>query len=225
MRAKAFGWLAAAVLLIGAAGARGEAMRGRINGWGTNWMATNAAFVGDTRWSATVTSTQTVASNMTFKIDLRGDWTTNWGTGTMSTNAVINGTIGQGHKNSATGSDGGNLSYEGQTNGMRYTFRMDGDHTWWYRTYTIQATTNDPVAITNVSDNSGTVGTNPVTVTAHLGAAPSGEKVYLRYTTNSFGTWSELRTGSVSDATATIQIPGMVTGRTVKYYEIGRAHV
>ncbi len=218
MRAKAFGWLAAAVLLIGAAGARGEAMRGRINGWGTNWMATNAAFVGDTRWSATVTSTQTVASNMTFKIDLRGDWTTNWGTGTMSTNAVINGTIGQGHKNSATGSDGGNLSYEGQTNGMRYTFRMDGDHTWWYRTYTIQATTNDPVAITNVSDNSGTVGTNPVTVTAHLGAAPSGEKVYLRYTTNSFGTWSELRTGSVSDATATIQIPGMVTGRTVKYY-------
>ena len=40
MRAKAFGWLAAAVLLIGAAGARGEAVRGRINGWGTNWMAT-----------------------------------------------------------------------------------------------------------------------------------------------------------------------------------------
>ena len=223
MRAKAFLRAAtAAILVCGAAGARGEAVRGRINGWGTNWMATNAAFVGDTRWSATVTSTQTVASNMTFKIDLRGDWTTNWGTGTMSTNAVINGTIGQGHKNSATGSDGGNLSYEGQTNGMRYTFRMDGDHTWWYRTYTIQATTNDPVAITNVADNSGTVGTNAVTVTAQLSAAPSGEKVYLRYTTNSFGS-SALATAAVSGATATLQIPGMVTGRTVKYYVLTSA--
>jgi hypothetical protein len=27
---------------------RGEAVRGQINGWGTNWMATNAAFAGDT---------------------------------------------------------------------------------------------------------------------------------------------------------------------------------
>ncbi|HRT06613.1 MAG TPA: hypothetical protein P5204_13040, partial [Kiritimatiellia bacterium] len=155
--------------------------------------------------------------------DLKGDWTTNWGTGTMSTNAVINSTIGQGHRNNATGSDGGNLSYEGQTNGMRYTFRMDGDHTWWYRTYTIQATTNDPVAITNVSDNSGTVGTNAVTVTAQLSAAPSGEKVYLRYTTNSFSTWSDLRTASVAGATATLTIPGMVTGRTVKYYVLTSA--
>ncbi|HRT06715.1 MAG TPA: hypothetical protein P5204_13555, partial [Kiritimatiellia bacterium] len=61
MKARTFGRMAAAVLLIGAAGARGEAVRGRINGWGTNWMATNT-FVGDTRWAATVTSTQTVAS-------------------------------------------------------------------------------------------------------------------------------------------------------------------
>ena len=222
MRTKAFGWMAVAAMLCGAATARGEAVRGRINGWGTNWMATNAAFVGDTRWSATVTSTQTVASNMTFKIDLRGDWTTNWGTGTMSTNAAINSTIGQGHKNSATGSDGGNLSYEGQTNGVRYTFRMDGDHTWWYRPYTIQATTNDPVTITNVSDNSGTVGTNAVTVTAQLSAAPSGEKIYLRYTTNSFGS-SALATATVSGTTATLAIPGMVTGRTVKYYVLSSA--
>jgi hypothetical protein len=65
----------------------------------------------------------------------------------MATSAVVNSTIGQGHKSNTTGSDGGNLSYS-QVNGMRYTFRMEGDHTWWYRPYTIQATTNDPAAIT-----------------------------------------------------------------------------
>ena len=89
-KTKWLGWAGVAVML-GAAVARGEAVRGQINGWGTNWMATNAAFVGDTRWAATVTSTQTW-TNIGFKIDLRGDWTTNWGTGTMSTNAVVNST-------------------------------------------------------------------------------------------------------------------------------------
>lgn len=219
MKAKTFLRAAvAAVLVCGAADARAEGVRGQINGWGTNWMATNVAFNGDTRWAATVTATQTLTASVSFKIDLRGDWTTNWGTGTMSTNAAINSTIGQGHKNSATGSDGGNLTYAGQTNGMRFTFRMDGDHTWWYRPYTLQATTNDPVAITNVSDNSGTAGTNAVTVTAQLSAAPSGERVYVRYTTNSMSTWSQLATGTLSGTTATLTIPGAVTGQTVKYY-------
>ena len=207
----------AAAFLGGAAGAWGEAVRGAINGWGTNWMATNAVFSGDTRWTATVTATQTQAT-ATFKFDLKGDWTTNWGTGTLSTNAVVNGTVGQGHKNSATGSDGGNLTQTGLTNGMRYTFRMDGDHTWWYRLYTIQATTNDPVAVTNVADNSGTAGTNTVTVTAQLSAAPGGERVYVRYTTNSFTSWSQLATGTVSGSTASVQLPGQPAGRTVKYY-------
>ena len=103
-------WAVLAVLFCGAGGAKGEALRGRINGWGISWMATNAAFIADTRWAVTVTSTQTMASNMTFKVDLQGDWSTNWGTGTMSTNAVINSTIGQGHKNTATGSDAGTLT-------------------------------------------------------------------------------------------------------------------
>ena len=210
----------AAAVLLGAVGARGEAVRGQINGWGTNWMATNAAFTGDTRWSATLASTQSW-TNISFKIDLRGDWTTNWGTGTMATSAVVNSTLGQGHKSNTTGSDGGNLSY-GQVNGMRYTFRMDGDHTWWYRPYTIQATTNDPVAITNVTDNSGTAGTNAVTVTAQLSAAPSGESLYVRWTTNAFGVCA-YATATVSGATATFAIPGMATGRTVKYYVLASA--
>jgi hypothetical protein len=217
MRAAAIGRAAAMAVLLGSAVARGEAVRGQINGWGTNWMATNAAFTGDTRWMATVTCTQTW-TNAGFKIDLRGDWTTNWGTGTMSTNAVINSTIGQGHKNTATGSDGGNLTYAGQTNGMRFTFRMDGDHTWLYRPYVIMATTNDPVGVTNVTATSASAGTNAVAVTSQLSAAPSGERVYVRYTTNSFSTWSALATGAVSGTTATMMIPGQPSGRTVKYY-------
>ena len=208
---------AAAILLCGAAGARAEGVRGAINGWGTNWMATNTAFTGDTRWSATVTCTQTLAASVSFKIDLRGDWTTNWGTGTMSTNAALNSTIGQGHKNTATGSDGGNLTYAGQTNGMRFTFRMDGDHTWWYRPYVVMATTNNPVSVATVSDNSAAVATNTVTVTATLSAATSGEGVYARWTTNSFAT-SGLAIGSVAGTNVTISIPGQPTGRTVKYY-------
>ncbi len=45
MRAKALGWVVLAAMVLGGAGhVRGEAVRGQINGWGTNWMATNAAF-------------------------------------------------------------------------------------------------------------------------------------------------------------------------------------
>ena len=215
-------WVMPALLLCSAGGARGEALRGRINGWGTNWMATNSAFIGDTRWAVTVTSTQTMASNMTFKVDLQGDWTTNWGTGSSSTNAAMNSTIGQGHKSNVTGSDNGNLTYAGQTNGMRYTFRMDGDHTWWYRPYVVQVTTNDPVTVADVSDNSAVAGTNAVTVTARLSAPPSGESVYARWTTNRF-TNSALAVAAVSGTDVAVTIPAMPAGRTVKYYVLTSA--
>ncbi|HRX06935.1 MAG TPA: hypothetical protein P5306_07575, partial [Kiritimatiellia bacterium] len=58
---------------------------------------------------------------------------------------------------------------------------------------------------------------NPVTVTAMLGAAPGGEKVYARWTTNDFGV-SALATAAVSGTTATLTIPGQPSGRTVTYY-------
>ncbi len=208
----------AAVLLYGAAGARAEAVRGDINntmsGWGTNWMATGAAFTGDTNWSVTLTATQTLPS-AGFKFDQNGDWDPQWGfSAPYSTNATVNGTIGQ--VCIKTNADPGNLTY-GQTNGMKYTFRLQGDATWWYRLYTVQATTNDPVTISSVVDNSAVAVTNTVTVTATLSAATSGEGVYVRYTTNNY-TNIALLTGSVAGTTATIAIPAQPTGRTVKYY-------
>ena len=220
MRLKAI-WrsMLAVALLMGAAGARGEAIRGDINGWQnpsvTVWMNTGVAFSGDPLFSVTLAGTQTLASSG-FKIDQSGDWATQWGSGASATSAVPNVSIGQAHVNLG-GNIPGNLTYA-QTSGLKYTFRLQGDSTWWYRPYTIQATTNAPVGVTSVSDDSAIAGTNAVTLTAVMNGSPSGERVYARWTTNSFATWSQLATGSVSGTRATIRIPGMPSGRTVRYY-------
>jgi hypothetical protein len=207
-------------VLLGGAAARGEAVRGEINGW-TNlpWMATNLAFAGDTHWSATLTSTATRASSG-FQFTQDSTWTPQWGTGTKSTNAAVNSTIGQAHGDLDSSSPG-NLTFA-ETNGMKYTFRLKGDASWWYRIYTIQATTNNPVSIATVTDNSATAVTNTVTVTATLSAATSGEGVFVRYTTNNYTNIS-LVAGSVAGTTATISIPAQPTGRTVKYYVLTSA--
>lgn len=205
----------AAVFLSGGAGAWGEFVQGEISGWtATTGMDTNRAFAGDLVWSVTLTSTATRAASQ-FQFTQTTNWTPQWGTGTSSTNAAVNSTIGQAHGDLDSSSPG-NLTFA-ETSGMKYTFRLDGDSTWWYRPYTIQATTNDPVSVSSVSDDSATAGTNPVTVTATLGAAPGGEQVYARWTTNDFGV-SALVTAEVSGTTATITIPGMPSGRTVTYY-------
>ena len=205
----------AAVFLSGGAGAWGEFVQGEISGWtATTGMDTNRAFAGDLVWSVTLTSTATRAASQ-FQFTQTTNWTPQWGTGTSSTNAAVNSTIGQAHGDLDSSSPG-NLTFA-ETSGMKYTFRLDGDSTWWYRPYTIQATTNDPVSVSSVSDDSATAGTNPVTVTATLGAAPGGEQVYARWTTNDFGV-SALATAEVSGTTATITIPGMPSGRTVTYY-------
>ncbi|MDY0152536.1 MAG: hypothetical protein RBS43_09725, partial [Candidatus Cloacimonas sp.] len=206
----------AVVFLCGVTGARAEAVRGNINGW-TNlpWMATNVAFQGDTFYSVTMTSTTTRASS-DFKFDRSGDWAEQWGRAlSMTTNSVVNNTIGQARKN-VDENPPQNLSFS-ETSGMRYTFRLQGDASWYDRPFVIMATTNNPVTITSVKDNSATAGTGAVTVTATLSAATSGEGVYARWTTNGFAN-SALSVASVAGTAATISIPGQPSGRTVKYY-------
>ena len=209
------GLVCAVALLCGAGGVRAEYVRGDINGWAaTMGMDTNCGFVGDMHYSVTLTSTTTRASSG-FKFDQSDDWATQWGTGSSATNATVNSTIGQGHIN-----DGGNSPVNltfAETSGMKYTFRLQGNFSWWYRPYVLMATTNLPVSVDTVSDNSATESTNTVTVSAVLSAAPSGESVYVRYTTNSF-TNSGWATGSVTGGTnVSLSIPGMPTGRTVEY--------
>ena len=210
---------AALAVLMCAAGVRGESVRGDVNSWGTTWMATNLAFTGDTYWSASITSATSRASSG-LQFDQDGDWNPQWGSGTSATNAAVNSTIGQAHGD-LDGSSPGNLTFA-ETSGMKYTFRLKGDSSWWYRPYTVQATTNAPVDILAVFDNSAAVSTNAVTVTAQLSTAASGEGVYVRYTTNSFAL-SGLATASVSGTNATATIPGMPSGRTVKYYVLTSA--
>ena len=216
MRTKSFGRLAvAAGLLIGAGAARAEFVQGEITGWAaTTGLDTNRAFAGDLVWSVTLTSTATRAASQ-FQFTQTSGWDPQWGTGANATNAAVNGTLGQAHGDLDSSSPG-NLTFA-EASGMKYTFRLDGDSTWWYRPYVIQATTNAPASLSAVSDDSATAGTNPVTVTATLGAAPSGEKVYARWTTNDFG-MSALATASVAATTATLTIPGQPAGRTVTYY-------
>ncbi len=217
MRMKAVVW--AVVLVVGlgwSAAVRGEAVRGDINSWSSaSWMNTNRGYVGDTYWSVTQTSTTTRAGSR-FKFDQSGDWANQWGTGPGYINATPNATVGQARKN-VEGNSPDHLLFD-ESSGMKYTFRLAGLNHWYDRQYSIQATTNFPISITGVSDNSDGVGTDPVTVTATLSAAPSGERVYVRYTTNAFSSWSQIATAVVNSTTATIQIPGQPSGTTVKYY-------
>ncbi len=220
MKAKMVGRTLAAAVLLCAAGAQAEFVQGEINGWtATTGMDTNRAFAGDLVWSVTLTSTATRAASQ-FQYTQSSGWDPQWGTGTSSTNAGVNSTLGMAHGDLDSSSPG-NLTFA-ETSGLRYTFRLQGDSSWWYRPYAIQATTNDPISISSVSDNSGAAGTNAVTVTATLGAAPSGEKVYVRYTTNDFAV-SGLATAAVAGTTATLTIPGMPSGRTVTYYVLTSA--
>ncbi|MGD9611938.1 MAG: hypothetical protein AB7V22_03465 [Kiritimatiellia bacterium] len=216
MKAKAFGRLAvAAMLLGGAAGARAEFVQGEINGWtATTGLDTNRAFPGDLIWSVTLTSTATRAASQ-FQFTQSSGWDPQWGTGANSTNATVNGTLGMAHGDLDSSSPG-NLTFA-ETSGMQYTFRLDGDSSWWYRPYTLQATTNFPVSIAAVADNSAAAGTNAVTVTATLSAATGGEGVYARWTTNDFAD-SALAVAAVAGTTATLTIPAMPGGRTVTYY-------
>ena len=145
-RSNWLGWAGAAVML-GAAAAQGEAVRGDINNWQnpsvTLWMATNVAFQGDAAWSCTITSTASRASSGV-KFDQSGDWANQWGAGTS---AGVNSTIGTATKN------GGNLTFA-ETNTHRYTFRLAGFNDWTDRAYVILATASNPVTITAVEDNS-----------------------------------------------------------------------
>jgi len=217
MRVKTlFGTIYAVALLCGAGSVQAEFVQGDINGWtALSSMDTNRAFVGDMVYSVEQTSSTTrVSSGMQFT-QHDDTWDPQWGSGTSSTNATVNSTIGQAHSD-LDGSSPGNLTFA-ETSGMVYSFRLKGDSSWWYRPYVVQATTNRPVEITSVSDNSATETTNTVTVSAGLSAAPGGETIYVRYSTNDFAN-DTFASGSVTGTNVSLTIPAMPSGSTVDYY-------
>ena len=213
---KRLGWLVVAVVGWATAGAQAEFVVGESTAWiATSGMATNVGFVGDMHYSVSLTGSETRPSSE-FQFTQRDDsWDPQWGTGVNATNAVVNSTIGQAHGD-LDGSHPGNLTFN-EVNTRNYTFRLAGDASWWYRPYVVMMTTNFPIEISGVADNSATAGAGLVTVTAQLSAAPSGEKVYVRWSTDGFAT-SALVPGVVAGTTATLTIPGQPSGKTVKYY-------
>ena len=90
--------------------------------------------------------------------------------------------------------------------------------------YAALYTENAPVTVTNGADNHVTAGTGDVTVTAELsGTKSASEKVYVRYTTDGWSTWSLVQM-SVSGTTATGTIPGQGKGTTVEWYVLTSPH-
>lgn len=117
------------------------------------------------------------------------------------------------------------------------TMYADGDNNTWasfiqnmYYTYTIKdvpnntaadalkmPTTNAPISIASVSDNANFIGDGPVTVTITTSAGPSGERIFVRYTTDGW-TSSSFVEASGSGTAWTAAIPDQGDGTAVQYY-------
>ncbi|MBP7829543.1 MAG: hypothetical protein KA248_06460 [Kiritimatiellae bacterium] len=191
----------------------GEAYRGAMNSWGTNWMTQDTSF--GNIWKVTVTASVTSATS-TYKFDRTGNWSTNWGAGVSYTQAVKNANVGQCRINP----DNGNMT-NSEVTGRSYSFNLEGEGHWWYRPFVVMETDSTPVTPLAATDNHvQDPGTNPVTVSIKLSAALSTqETVWVRYATNSSFANARLTaaTGSSTNYTATIP-GGHNPGARVWYY-------
>ncbi len=201
---------------VGVTAARGEYVRGEINGWTTaNVMTLDATF--GNIYQATITATNNDASSE-FKFDRNGAWSQEqWGFPSGATQAVKNATIGNARYN---GGSPGNLSFANQTNGYRYTFRLAGQSTDWFRDYVVMETAGAPAdfayAAPNVAQSTGAV-----TVVVQTGSTPSPqESRWLRVATNtSFAPqWLVPVAGSGTNYTAAI--PGQPAGSRIYFYAL-----
>lgn len=184
-------------------------VRGTFNDWaaGTPMTADNAFKTGgnDTMFYQTISGI--AAGTQEYKYD-NGAWSWSPGAGTSPMKA--NSTVG-----SLTLNNPGNIQLTA-TAGRYYTFRFDVN-TW---KQVVMMTTGAPVGFVagSVSDDSATAGTGAVTVRATLTKSKSTqEKVYVRYTTDGWGT-SALVTATVSSKAVTATIPGQSHGTAVEYY-------
>ncbi len=204
---------AAGCLVLSALAAKAEFVRGEINGWTTaHVMSTNGSF--GPIFQVTITATNADSSSE-FKVDRDGAWgLEQWGNPAGATLALKNSSLGNARY------DGGsppNLTFSGQTNGFRYTFRLAGASTDWFRDYVVMETSSDPVTIPAVSDTvSQSTGAVPVVI--QLSAAPSAsEKIWVRFSTNSFSN-SLLVPASGSSTNYTASLPAQTAGARAYYY-------
>lgn len=189
-----------------------ESLRGEHNSWNEDFMTLDSDF--GNIYSITFLAGSSDA-NSEFKFAING-WATNWGTGTDYYEAGINNYEGQ-CRGSNSGDSPGNLSFN-RTSGKYYTFRLNGESSWWNRQFMIMETDNAPVTISNVTDNSTSAGEGDVTVSITLSASKSAQEVvYVRYTTDGWVT-SSFVAASGSGTSYSADIPGVNGNTTVEYY-------
>ena len=188
-------------------------LRGDFNEWSTdNLMALYYGY-----YAATIEVVDEVV-DAGFKVDQDGDWVLQWGNATDSYNPIVNTSEGQ-----MRGSNSGDSPADFVKTfsaGKFYTFRLEGDETWWNRKFVIIETDAAPIQIISVSDDNLTAGTGDVTVSISLNAETSPqESVYIRYTTDEWVSSFILETTGESLTYSGI-IPAQIVGTTVEYYAL-----
>lgn len=156
-----------------------------------------------------------------FKVDQDGDWVLQWGNATDSYNPIVNTSEGQ-----MRGSNSGDSPADFVKTfsaGKFYTFRLEGDETWWNRKFVIMETDAAPAQIITVNDDNLTAGAGDVTVSISLNSAASPqESVYIRYTTDEWvSSYIVETTGVAEEYSGTI--PAQIPGTTVEYYVLTSA--
>ncbi|HBA85552.1 MAG TPA: hypothetical protein DCZ95_15820 [Verrucomicrobia bacterium] len=174
-------------------------LRGDVNGWAPTAMTkTSGVF--------RVTVQESAAGPRLFKFDEDGDWDPQWGNGDEPGLAALDTLYANGDNGSYTA-----------VNSYRYTFTVKDCNGGENTLNAIQQTTNEPVGILSVSDNSGLIGNGPVSVAIQTSGDPSGERIYVRYTTNTWASSSFVEaTGSGTNWSA--GIPAQEPGAGVIYY-------
>ncbi len=184
------------------------------------WQAEDLMTESYSYYSVTVDVASDLPSGQ-FLVDQAADDVDTWGDATDSYYPVVNMSEGQ-----MRGSISGDVPVTfamSFTAGKFYTFRLEGDETWWNRKFVVMETDAMPVDILTVSDNSLTENENDVTVSITLSDILSTqETVYLRYTTDSWSTSSIVAcSGSGTDYSGII--PGQVASTNVEYYVFSSA--
>ena len=191
------------LLMAGSAYAVGSLnLRGDYNGWGTT-----ALSVSNSVWRLTIQETATAGARL-FKFDEDGSWAYNWGAGAAVSDATETTLYW-------SGADG---SYD-SVSGNYYTFTVWDMARGANSTMMIQKTTNSPVTFSKSGEESGGM-YNPNqsnTITLTLSSGTHAEDLYVRYTTDGWGSSSFVQ-ATGAGTTMTTSIPAQARGTTVVYY-------
>lgn len=185
-----------------------EFVKGEINGWSAAHFMTQDAMFGNI-WKVSIRATNTIADSAFLFVQNDPSYDPKWSRGT---DAVPNSTAGNGEKNA-----GADLRF-GFTNGFYYSFNQAGVAADNNRAYTIMVTATNPVTISSVGfDVSTSMGAVPVSIQSS--ATPgTTEKIWLRFSTNSFFSPSSLIPATGSSTNYSASIPVQASGTRGYFY-------